>query len=170
MIAVVLFLLFALGGAGIYYFQPVTWQSNMASSNIKSIAVMPFKQIGNGSGGEKFGLGMADAIITRLSNLQRIVVRPSSVVFSYTDRGAVEVITAGRQLGVDAVLEGIVQYEGERVRVSVQLIRVSDGKPLWAESFNEKVSDIFGVQDSISARVATALSINLTQQQEQLLA
>jgi tetratricopeptide (TPR) repeat protein len=71
---------------------------------------------------------------------------------------------------VDSVLEGTVQCDGERVRLSVQLVRVSDGKTLWADSFQEKISDIFAVQDSISAKVADALSLNLTPQQEQILA
>jgi TolB-like protein len=121
--------------------------------------VLPFKPLGEKVDKEKLGFGMADAVITRLSNLQRVEVRPSSAVFRYADNPAANVLNAGRDLQVDAVLEGTVQCDGERVRVSVQLVRVADGKPLWAETFHEKVSDIFAVQDSISAKLATALSI-----------
>lgn len=151
----------------IYYFHQKAQQVTV-SDNIKSIAVLPFKTIGEDIEKEKLGLGMADAVIGRLSKLQQLVVRPTSAVFRYTDQptGAVN---AGRELGVDAVLEGTTQCDGERVRVSVQLVRVADGKSLWAESFQEKIFDIFAVQDSISAKVAMALSINLTKQQEKLL-
>ncbi|HSK70199.1 MAG TPA: tetratricopeptide repeat protein [Pyrinomonadaceae bacterium] len=157
-----------IGAAGVYYFQQKPEpQANVF--NIRSIAVLPFKAIGEEIDKEKFGLGMADAIIMKLSRLQQIVVRPTSAVFRYTDRPAADAVSAGRELGVDAVLEGTTQSNGERVKVSVQLVRVADGKPLWAESFQEETSDIFSVQDSISAKVATALSLNLTKQQEQFL-
>jgi TolB-like protein/DNA-binding winged helix-turn-helix (wHTH) protein len=160
------FVAVATSSTGYYFYQKT--QQAAASNNIKSIAVLPFKIIGEGTDKEKLGLGMADAVISRLGKLQQIVVRPTSSVFRYTDQPA-GAVSAGKELGVDAVLEGTSQCDGERVRVSVQLVRVADGKSLWAESFQEKIFDIFAVQDSISAKVATALSINLTKQQEKLL-
>jgi DNA-binding winged helix-turn-helix (wHTH) protein/TolB-like protein len=167
---IIFLLLIGISAAAYYYFQAPKQPTISENEDIKSIAVLPFKPIGNDVDSDRLGLGMADAIISRLSNLQRVVVRPTSAVFSYTDQPNIQVVEAGRKLGVDAVLEGTIQSHGKRLRISVQLIRVADGKPLWAESFQENVSDIFSVQDSISAKVATALSINLTQQQEQLLA
>ncbi|MCU1290179.1 MAG: cadC 15 [Acidobacteria bacterium] len=168
-IASILFLFLAVTAVSpvIYYFQR-NKQTAAASTDVKSIAVVPFKTIGDDVDKEKLGLGMADAVISRLSKLQQIVVRPTSAVFRYTDEPA-EAVQAGRDLGVDAVLEGTTLCDGERVRVSVQLVRVADGKSLWAESFQEKIVDIFSVQDSISAKVAMALSLNLTKQQEKLL-
>ena len=165
----VIFLFFILATASttVYYFQQKDRQAT-ASAGIKSIAVLPFKTIGEDVDKEKLGLGMADAVIGRLSRLQQIVVRPTSAVFNYTDQPA-EAVRAGQELGVDAILEGTTQCDGERVRVSVQLVRVADGKSLWAESFQEKIFDIFSVQDSVSAKVVTALSLNLTKQQEKLL-
>jgi len=165
--AILLFFVLTVASAAIYYFDQKARQAAV-SANIKSIAVLPFKTIGEGVEKEKLGLGMADAVISRLSKLQQIVVRPTSAVFRYTDQPA-GAVHAGQELGVDAVLEGTTQCDGERVRVSVQLVRVADGKSLWAESFQEKIFDIFVVQDSISAKVALALSINLTKQQEKLL-
>jgi TolB-like protein/DNA-binding winged helix-turn-helix (wHTH) protein len=153
--------------AGIYYLRQKP--SVVSAQNIKSIAVLPFKPIGGEVDKEKLGLGMADAVIMRLSQINQIEVRPTSAVFRYTDKPGVHTATAGRELGVDAVLEGTVQCDGERVRVLVQLIRTTDGKSLWAESFQEKVFDVFTVQDMISVKVATALALNLTKQQEQLL-
>jgi TolB-like protein/DNA-binding winged helix-turn-helix (wHTH) protein len=168
-IAAILLLFFVLTATSttIYYFNQEKQQKTVPT-NIKSIAVLPFKTIGEHIDKEKLGLGMADAVISRLSKLQQVVVRPTSAVIRYTDQPA-NVVQAGEELGVDAVLEGITQCDGERVRVSVQLVRVADGKSLWAESFQEKIFDVFTVQDSISAKVATALSMNLTKQQEKLL-
>jgi TolB-like protein/DNA-binding winged helix-turn-helix (wHTH) protein len=165
--ALLLFFMLTAVPSGIYYFYQKS-QTTTARADIKSLAVVPFKTIGEDVEKEKLGLGMADAVISRLSKLQQIVVRPTSAVYRYTDQPA-GAVQAGKELGVDAVLEGTTQCDGERVRVSVQLVRVSDGKSLWAESFQEKTLDIFAVQDSISAKVAMALSINLTKQQEKLL-
>lgn len=164
-----LFLLCGLVVGAVYYFRQKTHQITSAA-DIKSIAVLPFKPLGSEVDKEKLGLGVSDAVITKLSNLQKITVRPTSAVFRYADNPPQNAVVAGRELGVDTILEGTVQCDGVRVRLSVQLIRVSDGKPLWADSFQEKVSDIFWVQDSISAKVASALSLNLTPQQEQILA
>jgi tetratricopeptide (TPR) repeat protein len=104
---------------------------------------------------------MADALITRLSTVRQLVVRPSSSIFKYTaaDQDPLE---AGRQQIVDAVLDGKIQQAGDRVRVTVQLIRVKDGQQLWAEKFDEKFTDIFALQDAISERVAAALALQLT--------
>jgi TolB-like protein/Flp pilus assembly protein TadD len=131
------------------------------SAGVKSIAVLPFKPLGQESGDEFLSLGMADALITRLSNLQQLVVRPSSSILKYTapDQDALE---AGRQQKVDAVLEGRIQRAADRVRVTVQLIRVQDSKQLWADKFDEKFTDIFALQDAISEKVATALALKLT--------
>lgn len=73
----------------------------------------------------------------------------------------IQVPAAGRELGVDSVLEGNIQTAGDRIRISARLLRVSDGAHLWAEQFDEKFTDIFAVQDSISERVAAALKIRL---------
>jgi TolB-like protein/Tfp pilus assembly protein PilF len=136
----------------------------------KSLAVLPLKPIGAESNNEKLGLGMADAIITRLSKLQQIQVRPTSSILGYTDRPAANSLTAAKEMGVDTILEGTIQRDEGRVRVSVQLIDAASGKALWAENFDENFTNIFLVQDSISGKVARALEVNLTQQQERLMA
>jgi len=127
----------------------------------KSIAVLPFRPIGDESRNDKLGLGMADAIIVRLSQQKETPVRPTSAIFRFTDPSNKAAQQAGRELGVDAVLEGTVQCENDRIRVSVQMLNVEDGKSLWADSFNEKFTDIFAVQDAISAKVTRQLSLNL---------
>ncbi|HYP53013.1 MAG TPA: tetratricopeptide repeat protein, partial [Pyrinomonadaceae bacterium] len=78
-------------------------------------------------------------------------------------------LAAGRELGVDTVLDGYVQRDGDRLRVTVQLVRLRDGATLWAEKFDEKFTDVFAVQDSISERVAEALTVKLTAEEQRLL-
>lgn len=135
---------------------------------IKSIAVLPFKPIGDESSNAKMGFGIADAIITNLSKQQKIPVRPTSAVFQLTERNF-DPIDAGRDLGVDSVLEGTVQRDNEWVRVTVRLIKISDGSTIWADKFDEKFTYIFTLQDSISTKVAKALSFNSSPEQEELL-
>ena len=139
-----------------------------AGAAFRSVAVLPFKIIGGASDDEYLGLGMADALITKLSNLRQIAVRPTSAVRKY---GAIEPdpVAAGRELQVDSVLEGSVQKSGEQIRVTVQLVSVRDGTPLWAGKFDERFTGIFTVQDTISERLADALALKLTSEQRQRL-
>jgi TolB-like protein/Flp pilus assembly protein TadD len=132
-----------------------------------SIAVLPFKFIG-GTGNEYLGLGMADALITRLSNLKRVTVRPTSSVRKYS--GTQDPVSAGKELGVEWVLDGSVQKFRRRLRVTVQLVSVRNGELAWAEKFDENFTDIFGVEDSISEQVSKALAHKLTGEEKRLLA
>ena len=161
-------LILIVGGA----FAFVRWNASGTQdpSPVRSLAVLPLKPIGEESNNEKLGLGMADAIITRLTKVQQIQVRPTSSVIRYTDKPAQNSIAAGKEMGVDTVLEGSIQRDQGRVRVSVQLIDTPSGKTLWAENFDENFTNIFVVQDSISDKVARALEVNLTRQQEKLIA
>jgi eukaryotic-like serine/threonine-protein kinase len=123
----------------------------------KSIAVLPFKTLSHEESRDEFlGMGMADAIITKLSNVAGIVVRPTSSVIKYFD-GEQSAALAGHELEVTYVLDGRIQRVGDRVRVTVQLVRTRDGSPLWAGKFDEQFTDFFAVEDSVSEQVAQAL-------------
>ena len=135
----------------------------------KSIAVLPFKTIGDESANEKLGLGMADAVITRLARLKTIPVRPTSSIIHYTDKPPESSLAAGHEMGVDTLLEGSVQRDADRVRVSVRLVDVSDGNTVWADNFDENFTNIFNMQDSISSKVVSALRVKLTPQEESAL-
>jgi DNA-binding winged helix-turn-helix (wHTH) protein/TolB-like protein/Tfp pilus assembly protein PilF len=141
----------------------------VAAAKPRTIAVLPFKIIGEGGGDEGYlGLGMADALITRLGRSRRLVVRPTSAVRRYTDAG-LSAVAAGGEQGVDAVLEGSVQRSGGHVRVTVQLVNVASGVPIWAEKFDEEFTNIFAVQDAISQRVMRGLVVELSaEEREQL--
>lgn len=132
---------------------------------IKSVAVLPFKTLGAETGDEYFGLGMADALITKLSNIKQIILRSTSAVLEYTNP-ARDPMVIGEELGVDLVLDGKIQRLGERIRVTVQLVSVHNGSPMWADKFDEDLTSIFAVQDSISEQVAQALMLKLTAEEK----
>lgn len=128
-------------------------------SEFHSLAVLPFKSFGGDN--DYLGLGMADALITRLSNLERLRVRPTGTVVKY---GGIEQnpLEAAKDLRVESVIEGTIRQHGNRLRVTVQLVSVENETALWAEKFDESFTDIFAVQDLISERVAAALQFRLT--------
>ena len=131
-----------------------------ASAQVRAVAVLPFTYLGS-DGGEYLGVGMADALITRLSNLRQVVVRPTSSILRYTGAGQ-DPLQAGRELKVDSVVSGSIRRAGGRVRVTVQLVSTAGGAALWADKFDEEFTDIFTVEDAISERVVAALSLRLT--------
>jgi DNA-binding winged helix-turn-helix (wHTH) protein/TolB-like protein/Flp pilus assembly protein TadD len=136
--------------------------------NLKSIAVLPFKPMVAESHDEYLELGMADTLITRLGSLKQIDVRPTSAVRKYTDLHQ-DAVEAGRELQVDSVLDGGIQRQGDRLRVTIRLLKVKDGTTLWADKFDERYTDIFAVQDAISERLARALALKLGGQGEGVL-
>jgi hypothetical protein len=87
--------------------------------------------------------------------------KPMSSVRKYADLN-LDVLAAGRELGVESVLEGSLQHQANRVRVTVRLLNVSNGVSLWARTFDEEMTDIFALQDVISEQVAQALSLELS--------
>jgi serine/threonine-protein kinase len=151
--------------AGGFYLWKTSSRPGVAASQINSIAVLPFRPLGADSNDELLGLGMADATIIKLSNFHQLSVLPTSAVFKYTGHEN-DALAAGHELGVDAVLNGTVQHLGERVRVTVQLIRLRDGKLLWSDIFDEHYTNIFAIQDSISEQVANALALQITGDKE----
>lgn len=132
-----------------------------ANLSVKSIAVLPFKSVGTKSGEEHLGLGLADVLITRLSNIRELNVRPTSSVMAF-DGQVQDSISAGRKLNVDAVLEGTIYHANGRVRVTARLLRVGDQTPLWAGQFEKPLQDELKVQDEIALQLVDALSLSLS--------
>jgi serine/threonine protein kinase/Tfp pilus assembly protein PilF len=131
----------------------------------KSIAVLPFRLLNVSAGddaGEKFiGVGLADALITRLSNIRSLIVRPTSAVLRFGEKHS-DPFSTGRELGVEYILEGHIQKFANRIRVSVQLLNVSEQTTVWAERFDENYTDVLQLEDVISVRAAEALIPQLT--------
>jgi DNA-binding winged helix-turn-helix (wHTH) protein/TolB-like protein/Flp pilus assembly protein TadD len=128
---------------------------------IRSLAVLPFQTLGVERGDEYLGLGMADALITRLGDTGKVIVRPTSAIQKYNGK-ELNPLVAGQEQGVDAVLDGRIQREADRVRLTVQLIRVRDGVQLWGETFDKQFTDIFALEDALSERVAQSIRLKLT--------
>ena len=133
-----------------------------AAVPVRSMAVLPFRSLTND--GDHLGLGMADALITRLAGTNLLRVRSTGSVQRYAAPG-VDPLAVGRELAVDSVLEGSLQTSGNRLRTTVRLLRVGDGSTVWAGTFDERLTDIFSVQDSISERIVEALSLQLSDAQ-----
>ena len=125
-----------------------------------ALAVLPFRPLVLSEGDAVLELGMADTLITRLSGLPGITLRPVGAVLAQSRDGA-DALTLGRRLRVDAVVEGSLQRVSDRLRVSVRLVRVEDGHPLWGETFDTGATDVFAVEDAIAQRVAEALTPRL---------
>ncbi len=132
-------------------------------AEIKSLAVLPLKSL---DAGENYlGLGIADAVIRRISQSGELTVRPTSAVRRYLNEDT-DALTAARQLNADAVLEGSVQRADDRLRVSVNLLRTSDGASLWASNFDMGMTDIFTIQDTVAQQVASRLRLQLDRSQQ----
>jgi len=94
-----------------------------------------------------------------------VIVRPTSAVRRYLTED-IDALAAAKQLGVDSVLEGSFQRSGDRLRVSVNLLRVSDGTSLWTDSFDLRMADIFAIQDAVAQQVASRLRLQLDASQQ----
>ena len=111
---------------------------------------------------------MADALITRLGGVRDLSVRPTSASVRYMDANQ-DAVDVGRALAVDAVLEGSLQRENGRVRLTLRMINVATGVQMWAANFDESDKDIFKFQDSLSQEVANRLFGQLSRTEKELL-
>jgi len=136
-------------------------REEVAEQPVRSIAVLPFKNLAGETANKFFGPGLADALIMRLSSIRYLKVRPTAAVLKYNNLKE-DPLVIGRELNVDALLDGVYQQEADKIRVSVQLVSVKDGITLWAAKFDENLTDIFAIQDSISEQVVRSLALQLS--------
>jgi TolB-like protein/DNA-binding winged helix-turn-helix (wHTH) protein/Tfp pilus assembly protein PilF len=160
-------------GLGLAFALPNLWTKIKSKPiephpQIRSIAVLPFKALGTDPSDDYLGLGMADTLITRLSRMNQLVVRPTSAVRKFASPNQ-DPVAAGRELKVDAALESSIQRVGDKIRVTLRLVSATDGSTLWADQVDEQVNDIFAVQDRVSEKVARALVPQLTGRDKDLL-
>lgn len=135
--------------------------SPAAPSTLISLAVLPFRPIVLRDSDPALELGMADTLIARLSSIHQLVIRPIGSVRNFT-RPDEDPLAIGKQLAVESILEGSLQKHGSKVRVTARLLRIADGRALWAGSFDEPFTDIFALQDSIAEKVVEALKLQLS--------
>ncbi len=123
----------------------------------RAVAVLPFSDMSPAKDQEYFCDGMAEEVINALTRAgQRVVARTSSFAFKNRHDDVREI---GRKLGVGLVLEGSVRKAGERLRVSAQLVDAGHGFPIWSESWDRRLEDMFAIQDEIATRIAAALGV-----------
>ncbi|MFQ6024742.1 MAG: adenylate/guanylate cyclase domain-containing protein, partial [Acidiferrobacterales bacterium] len=134
-----------------------------------SIAVLPFDNLSDDAKQEYFADGMTDDLITDLSQISGLFVIARNSSFTYKDK-AVKVQQVARELGVRYVLEGSVRRAGEEVRINAQLVDAATGGHLWAERYDGRIEDVFGLQDKVTQKIVTALAIKLTTSESEQIA
>jgi len=154
-------LIFALAVSAVFVAYYLLIDDPIVKDPKRSLAVLPFAPLVTENRDEVFEIGMADTLISRLGAYEGIAVKPLSAVRKYTALD-LDVRDAGRELGVEFVLAGNIQRWGNRIRINVRLIDVAEGVPIFSDSFDQELTDIFSVQDSISQKVLTALSPHFT--------
>ena len=132
----------------------------------KSIAVLPFENLSDDKANAYFATGIQDEIMTRLAKIADLKVISRTSTRQYQSRSG-NLSQIAKQLGIAHVLEGSVQKVGEQVRVNVQLIRADDDSHLWAETYDRKLTDIFGVESDVAKSIAQSLQAKLSGREEQ---
>jgi len=130
-----------------------------------SVAVLPFVDMSAEQDQGYFCEGVAEEILNALTKIQQLSVAARSSSFQYK-AGAGDIRDIGRELGVKTILEGSVRKSENRLRVTAQLINVSDGYHLWSKTFDEELKDVFAIQDDIAACIAESLLETITPLQQ----
>lgn len=128
---------------------------------IDSLAVLPFRNLGPSQADDYFADGMTDAVTTELAKLgvSKVISETSVAQFKDTKESITEI---SRALGVDAVVEGAVDRQGNQVRITVQLIRADTDRHIWADSYERQMTDILTLQDDVALGVAHAIKLELS--------
>lgn len=133
-----------------------------------SIAVLPFVDMSPEQDQGFFCEGMAEEILNALTKIRQLAVAARTSSFLY-NTGTGDVREIGRELGVNAILEGSVRKSGNRLRITAQLVKTSDGYHLWSKSYDQELKDVFKIQDEIAKSIAEALLETLTPTQHSVL-
>jgi DNA-binding winged helix-turn-helix (wHTH) protein/TolB-like protein/tetratricopeptide (TPR) repeat protein len=166
--AVAVFL--ALAVASIAYFR--NWKTSATSgdpSSIRSIAILPMKSVAQATDDRALSLGLADALFTSLGHVHGVRVLSPGASIRNADLQK-EPADIGKDLGVDSVLEGTLQRANGKLRVTLRLVRTSDGEQLWSNSFDASETEIFKLQDAMASQTAQSLKWKLTDEQQRQIA
>jgi adenylate cyclase len=131
-----------------------------ASQWKNSIAVLPFVDMSPQKDQEYFCDGMTEELINRLSNIRELRVPARTSVFSFKGK-AEDIREIGRKLNVEKILEGSIRKEDSQLRITVQLVNVSDSYHIWSETFDKELTKVFAIQDEIALTVADKLKLTL---------
>jgi TolB-like protein/class 3 adenylate cyclase/Flp pilus assembly protein TadD len=134
---------------------------------VKSIAVLPFLNIGNDPDQEYFSDGIAEEIINSLTNLKDLKVAGRTSSFKFRDND-LDLNELGKRLLVSSVLVGSVRKQGNRVRITAQLVNIEDGYQLWSEKYDREMDDVFAIQDDIALAITKKLKLTLLKKEQNL--
>jgi eukaryotic-like serine/threonine-protein kinase len=154
-------LVVALGVIGYFLWERSSPRATPPQGKIM-LAVLPFDNLSGDSNQEYFSDGLTEEMISRLGNLQPeklgVIARTSSMQYKGTKKPLSEI---ARELGVDYLMEGSVRRAADQVRITAQLIQVSDQTHLWADNYEKPIADVFSVQSEVADRVAASLAVKL---------
>jgi TolB-like protein/Flp pilus assembly protein TadD len=162
-------LIAAIFSLGLFFFGRYSVSKPEASSGDKSIAVLPFESLSEDKNNAYFADGIQDEILARLSKIAdlKVISRTSTQRFRSAPSDLREI---GQKLGVSNILEGSVQKSGDAVRVTVQLIQAANDSHLWAETYDRRLSDVFGVESEVAQKIAASLEAKLTGREKEAIA
>ncbi|MCP4727102.1 MAG: protein kinase, partial [bacterium] len=132
----------------------------------KSIAVLPFANMSADPEQEYFCDGMSEEIINALTHIEQLKVIARTSAFMFKDKNE-DMREIGKKLDVEHLLEGSVRKSGNRLRITAQLIKVSDGSHLWSEKYDRELEDVFDIQDEISLAIVDKLRIKLLENEKE---
>ncbi|MCO6511787.1 MAG: winged helix-turn-helix domain-containing protein [Aridibacter famidurans] len=156
------FLVVAVGGFSVWFSGASAEEAG--NSTIGSLAVLPFADLDRTGGDADVSLGLTDSLISSLGRLNRFPVRPFGGIEKFA-KGGTDPLSAGRELGVDSVLEGTVRRADGRLRVSLRLLEVEGGRQIWSGFFDSESGDLLALQQTISHNVARAILRDLDQKE-----
>jgi serine/threonine protein kinase/Flp pilus assembly protein TadD len=139
------------------------------SAEERTIAVLYFENLSGIKEDEYLRDGITEDIITELSKIETLRINPRSTVLGFRDK-SVTAAQVGKQLGAAYVLEGSLRRAGDRLRITTQLVDANTGYPVWSERYDREMKDVFEVQDEIARKIADALRIKLSPQEQEALA
>jgi len=140
--------------------EKVKLDSSVVTESVKSIAVLPFKDMSPEKDQDYFCEGMAEEIINVLAHVENFKVIARTSAFAFKEK-QVDIREIGRILDVETLLEGSIRKAGNRLRVTAQLIKVADGSHIWSERYDREMKDVFAIQDEISLVIADNLKVKL---------
>ncbi|HZI54856.1 MAG TPA: adenylate/guanylate cyclase domain-containing protein, partial [Chitinophagaceae bacterium] len=154
----------------IEWINPVTTKATDTMKGIpeKSIAVLPFINMSNDPEQDYFGDGIAEEILNSLVHLKELKVAGRTSSFQFKTKNT-DLREIGEKLGVRTIMEGSVRKQGNRLRITAQLINVEDGYHLWSEKYDRDMDDIFAVQDEIALAITEKLKVTLLEQDRKII-
>lgn len=161
-------LLLCIGNFFYYYFETVKTEKTDIEIDSKSIAVLPFDNYSNAPEDQYFSDGFTEVIIANLAKVKdlKVISRTSVMQYKSTTKPLKEI---GMELGVAHILEGSVQRSGKMIRIVGQLIDTETDKHLWAETYDDEITNIFQVQSEISQKIAQSLKITISSREKELI-